>query len=147
MLCGLMPVLGVFNDGESDELASEHHLACNPVLTLSEFCYLARKLQGRFFAGEYAAAVDSSLRPQPLLWSVPSPLETADFRFYGVLAHAASWDCASADERARHFEALITHCKQLEVTGLMHFSCWLRKPYFTGECRLLLRDLQLAVVR
>ncbi len=115
MLRGLTPVFGCLNDGEFDELASEHHLAGNPVLALSEFCYLTRKLQGRFFAGDYAAAVDSSLRAQRLLWSVPSQLDTGEFRFYGALAHAASLDFASADERPRHFEALIAHHKQLEV--------------------------------
>lgn len=115
MLRGLNPVFGYLNDGEFDELASERHLAGNPVLALSEFCYLTRKLQARFFAGNYAAAVDSSLKAQPLLWSVPSQLDTADFRFYGALAHAASWDSASANERPRHFEALIAHYRQLEV--------------------------------
>ena len=68
MLRGLTPVFGCLNDGEFDELASERHLAGNPVLALSEFCYLTRKLQGRFFAGDYAAAVDASLRAHRLLW-------------------------------------------------------------------------------
>ena len=115
MLRGFNPVFGCLNDGEFDELASEQHMAGNPVLALSEFCYLTRKLQARFFAGDYAAAVDSSLKAQPLLWSVPSQLDTADFRFYGALAQAASWDFASADGRPRHFEAVIAHHKQLEV--------------------------------
>lgn len=115
MLRGLTPVFGSLNDGEFDEFASEQHLAGNPVLSLSEFCYLIRKLQARFFAGEYEAAVDASIRAQRLLWSVPSQLDTADFRFYAALAHAASWDSAPAEEKPRHFNALIAHHKQLEV--------------------------------
>ena len=115
MLRGLTPDFGCLNDGEFDELASEHHLAGNPVLVFSEFCYLTRKLQGRFFAGDYAAAVDASQRAHPLLWPVASQVETGDFRFYGALAHAALWHAASPDERHIHFEALIDHHAQLKV--------------------------------
>ena len=82
---------------------------------LPEFWYWTRKLQARFFAGDYASAVDASLRAQRLLWTSPSQFETAEFRFYGALSHAASWDSASPDQRQQHFEALAAHHRQLEV--------------------------------
>ena len=82
---------------------------------MPEFWYWIRKLQARFFARDYASAVDASLRAQRLLWTSPSDFETAEFRFYGALSHAASWDSASPDQRQQHFEALAAHHQQLEV--------------------------------
>jgi PAS domain S-box-containing protein len=115
MLRGLTPDFGCLNDGEFDELASERHLADNPVLVFAEFCYLTRKLQCRFLAGDYAGAVDASRRAHSLLWPVASQVETGDFRFYGALAHAALWHAALPDERHIQFEALIEHHAQLRV--------------------------------
>src|SRR5215467_10172595 len=114
-LRGLTPKFGYFNDEGFDELQFEHHLASNPALALSDFWYCTRKTQARFLAGDYASAVDASLRAQQLLWTSPSQFETAEFRFYVALSHAASWDFASPDQRRHHFEALTTHQKQLEI--------------------------------
>ena len=114
-LRGLTSKFGCFNDEGFDELQFERHLASNPALALSDFWYCTRKAQARFLAGDYASAVDSSLRAQQLLWTSPSQFETAEFRFYGALSHAASWDSASSHQRQRHFEALATHQKQLEI--------------------------------
>ncbi|MGA8262686.1 MAG: AAA family ATPase [Arenicellales bacterium] len=115
MLRGLTTDFGSLNDGEFDELASEHYMAGNPVLAFSEFCYFTRKLQGRFFAGDYTAAVDASRRAHSLLWPVASQIETGDFRFYSALAHAALFRAASSDDRPVHFKALMDHHAQLKV--------------------------------
>ena len=72
-------------------------------------------MQARFFAADYATAVDASLRAQPLLYTSPSQLETVEFRFYGALSHAAYWNSASPDQRQQHFEALTDHHRQLEI--------------------------------
>jgi PAS domain S-box-containing protein len=114
-LRGLTPKFGCFNDERFDELRFERHLESSPVFSLSDFWYRIRKTQARFLAGDYASAVDASLRAQQLLWTSPSQFETAEFRFYGALSHAASWDSASSDDRKQHFEALTTHQKQLEI--------------------------------
>ena len=114
-LRGLTPKFGSFDDGQFDELQFEAHLSGNPVLALSECSYWTRKLQARFFAGDYAAAVDASLRAQRLLWTSPSCFETAEYHFYGALSRAASWDSAAAEQRQQHFEALTAHQGQLEV--------------------------------
>ncbi|MCW3061879.1 MAG: histidine kinase [Capsulimonas sp.] len=114
-LRGLTPTFGCFNDEDFDELRTENLLAGNPVLSLAEFFYWTRKLQARFFAGDYAAAVTASRRAQSLVWTASSQVTSADFPFYSALAHAASWDFASSDQRNGHFEALTAHHKQLEV--------------------------------
>ena len=112
---GSTPKFGSFDDGQFEELRFERHLASDPSLAQPECFYWIRKLQACFFAGRYASAVDASLRVQRLLWSVPSNLETAEYRFYGALSHAASWDSASPDRRQHHFEALSAHHRQLEI--------------------------------
>ena len=114
-LRGLTPEFGCFNDQGFDELQFERHLASAPALMLADFWYCVRKAQARFIAGDYASAVDASLRAQQLLWTSPSQFETAEFRFYGALSHAASWNSASPDQRHQHFEALAAHHRQLEV--------------------------------
>jgi PAS domain S-box-containing protein len=111
----LTPRFGCFDDERFDELRFERHLSNDPVLALPECWYWIRKTQARVFAGDYASAVDASLRAQRLLWTSPSQLETAEFRFYGALSHAASWDAASPDQRQQHFEALAAHHRQLEI--------------------------------
>ena len=114
-LRGLTPRFGCLNDGEFDELEAERDLSGNPILTLAEFFYLTRKLQARVFAGEYAAAVEASLRAQELLWTSPSQLETADFTLYSALAHAACWGSAPLEARERHCERLRAHHAQLQI--------------------------------
>ncbi len=114
-LRGLTPKFGSFNDEGFDELRFERHLVSNPALAELECWYWIRKLQARFFAGDYASAVDASLSARRQLWTSPSQFETAEFRFYGALSHAASWDSALPDERQQHFEALTVHYRQLEV--------------------------------
>jgi hypothetical protein len=97
---------------ESD---TELRFASNPTLVLSEFFYWTRKLQGRFFAGDFATAVEASVKARELLWPAASQVETGDFRFFAALARAAAWNSASSEGRQEHFAALIDHHRQLEV--------------------------------
>ena len=114
-LRGLTPKFGSFDDGQFDELRFERHLVERPGAGVPECCYWIRKLQARFFAGDYASAVDASLKAQRLLWTLPSRFETAEYHFYGALSRAASCDSAFPDRHQQHFEALAAHHRQLEV--------------------------------
>jgi PAS domain S-box-containing protein len=114
-LRGLTNKFGWLNDKDFDEAEFERHLASNPALADAGFGYWTLKVQARFFAGDYTSAVDASLKAQQLLWSAPSLLEPAAFRFYSALSHAAAWDFAAPDERRGHFAALAAHHKQLEI--------------------------------
>src|SRR5882672_3320519 len=93
----------------------EYRLSCNPDLALAEGWYWIRKLQARFFAGDYAVAVEASLRAQRLLWTSPSMFETAEYQFYSALSQAASCESAAAGQRRQHVEALVAHYRQLEI--------------------------------
>jgi len=114
-LRGLTSTFGSFDDGQFEELRIERRFTRRPDLVQGECWYLIRKLQARFFAGEYRAAVEASARAQTLLWTLASHFETADYHFYGALSRAAYCDSAPAAERQQHMEALAAHHKQLQV--------------------------------
>ncbi|KWV52154.1 histidine kinase [Bradyrhizobium macuxiense] len=112
-LRGLTPIFGRFDDGQFDELLLESRFCTNPDLALAEGWYWVRKLQARFFAGDYASAIEASLRAQRLLWTSPSMFETAEYHFYSALSHAASCEFAVAGQQ--HVDAAAAHHRQLEV--------------------------------
>ncbi len=68
-LRGLTPKFGSFDDDQFDELRFERHFADDPEWALGECWYWIRKLQARFFAGDYPAAVEASSQAQRLLWT------------------------------------------------------------------------------
>jgi PAS domain S-box-containing protein len=118
-LRGLTSEFGCFNDDRFDELRFERYLASDAGLAEPECWYWIRKLQARFFAGDYASAVEASSCVQRRFATSPSrflvldPIETAEYHFYSALAHAASWDAAVADQRQQHAEALAVHHRRL----------------------------------
>jgi predicted ATPase/signal transduction histidine kinase len=114
-LRGLTTKFGSFNEDQFDEVGFERHLASDPALAQSECLYCIRKLQARFLAGEYASALDASVRARRLLWSIPSNLEAADYHFYSALSRAALWDSAEAEDRRQHADAFVQHYNQLRV--------------------------------
>jgi len=114
-LRGLTPTFGCLDDGQFNELRTETHLSGNPALVLAASFYWIRKLQGRYIAGDYAAAMDAASKAQPLLWISSTFFEEAEYHFYGALAKAAWCECAPADERPQHLDALATHYRQLQI--------------------------------
>jgi PAS domain S-box-containing protein len=113
-LRGLTPTFGCFDDEQFDEPRFERHLSENPDLAFVECWYWIRKLQARFFAGNYASAIEASSRAQRLLWTSPSYFEMAEYVFYGALSHAASCDAEPADQQL-HLNAAAAHHKQLQL--------------------------------
>jgi PAS domain S-box-containing protein len=134
-LRGLTHKFGCFDDGQLSEALLEQHLTANSAANIPECWYWIRKLQARFFAGDYPSALDAAARARPILWASAAMFETAEYHFYAALSHAAS--CASAlsnqnlpisfrttggspmssrpADYQQHFESLTAHHKQLEV--------------------------------
>ena len=117
-LRGLTSTFGYFDAQDYNEADTERRLANNPALALAEFFYWTRKLQARFFAGDYVSAVEASRKANQLLWPAASQVETGDFRFYAALAHAAAWSSAPSDERPEHLAALKDHHRQIQIWAL-----------------------------
>src|SRR5262245_13212795 len=114
-LRGMTPIFGRFDDGQFDELRLESHFCRNPGLALAEGSYWTRKLQARFFAGDYAGALEASLRAQQLQPTSASFFECAEYHFYSALSRAASCESAAAGQCQEHVRALAAHHRQLEV--------------------------------
>jgi PAS domain S-box-containing protein len=114
-LRGFTPTFGCFDDGQFDELQMESHLSSNSDLALAECWYWCRKVQARFLAGDYRAALDASERAQRLLWTSASLFETAEYQFYAALSHAAFYYAALPEQRQQHVDALAAHHQQLRV--------------------------------
>jgi len=114
-LRGLTPKFGCFDSGQIEELPFERHLAGDPTLAIAECWYWVRKLQARYFAGDYKEAMEASSRAQGLLWTSPAFFEEAEYHFYSALSHAASCDSLTADERGQHLKPLAGHHRQLEI--------------------------------
>jgi PAS domain S-box-containing protein len=114
-LRGLTPAFGHFDDEQFNEMRIEGHFRENPDLAVAQCWYWIRKLQARFFAGDYAAAVDASLGAQRLLWTSASYLEEAEYHFFSGLSLAACCDAVSGDERQAYLEAIAAHKRQLQL--------------------------------
>ncbi|SOE87307.1 PAS domain S-box-containing protein [Burkholderia sp. YR290] len=112
-LRGLTPDFASFNDSEFDESRFERHLESDPHLAMAGCWYWIRKLQARFFAGEYESALAAAAYGEHLLWTAPSFFEVAEYHLYAALTRAAMIDSASTAERTQHLEALTAHHRQL----------------------------------
>ncbi len=113
-LRGLTPEFASFNDTEFDEGRFEKHLEEGPRLAIAACWYWIRKLQARFFAGDYASAIAAAANAERLLWTSPSFFEVAEYHLYAALTRATLCDAASAAERTKHLEALAAHHRQLQ---------------------------------
>jgi PAS domain S-box-containing protein len=114
-LRGMTPSFGRLDDGHHTEQQMERRFFDNPDLTGPASMYWPRKLQARFFAGDYAAALDAFDRAQKTIWASPLHFEKAENLFYGALSQAASWESATADQRRQLAEAIAAHHRQLEI--------------------------------
>jgi len=114
-LRGLTPKFGSFDDEQFDELRMERHFASNPDLEVAECRYWIRKMQARFFAGDYQSAIRASSRAQKLLWTSLTVPESAQYHFYRALTQTACCDSAPAGERQQHIDAVAAHHWQLQL--------------------------------
>ena len=112
-LRGLAQEFGSFDDGQTDERQLEAQLADNPLFAVAELFYWVRKLQARFFASDFPAALAAALHAKRLLGPGPGSLEIAEYHFYAALSLAAVCDSIPSDERVGHLAALAEHQRTL----------------------------------
>jgi PAS domain S-box-containing protein len=112
MLRGSTSRFGCLNHELLDEREMEQHFSGSSEQVLPEPRYWIRKLQARFFAGDYDNATEASRQAHRLLPIVPTTVLRADYHFYAALCHAASCD---PGEHPSLMEALAAHREQLQV--------------------------------
>src|SRR5262249_22960862 len=112
---------GTLDDGRFTERSFEEHTTSQPTLTLAilESFYWIRKLQARFFAGDYVTAIDAADKLETLYATSASlslfVLEKADYHFYAALSRAAGCEPMGTDPYAKHREALGQHARELRA--------------------------------
>jgi transcriptional regulator with GAF, ATPase, and Fis domain/predicted ATPase len=114
-LRGLTPRFGSLDDQQFDERCIENGFATQPHIEAIEYWYWIRKLQARFLAGDYAAALEASQHARRLVTKSPGMLERAEHELYGALTHAALCNSLSSDQDAQHVEAIAAHHRQLQL--------------------------------
>ena len=102
MLRGLTREFGHLDDEQFDERSAELQLSSNPALAVPACYYWIRKLQARYMAGDYAAALAAASNAQALLWTSSLFIEEGEYHFYSALAHAAWHDVDLSAVRAHH---------------------------------------------
>jgi len=80
-----------------------------------------RKLQARYLAGDYSAALDALSRAQQCFGPRPRFFEEAEYCFYGALLRGALYDAVAADGDGRtslpSVEASSMSMRWLLITG------------------------------
>jgi predicted ATPase/signal transduction histidine kinase/tRNA A-37 threonylcarbamoyl transferase component Bud32 len=104
-----------FDGDEFSEHDFERRLEDTPSLAIAAGWYWIRKLQGRFFALDYGAALEAAAKAETLLWTAPSFPEAAEYHFFAGLAHAAAHDAAPIEARPEHLQALARHQRQMQL--------------------------------
>jgi signal transduction histidine kinase/CheY-like chemotaxis protein len=112
-LRGLTPSFASFNDPEFHEERFEQHLEADPHLVFATCWYWIRKLQGRFFAGAYSAALAAAAKAMPLVQMQPGFFESVEYVFYDALTRTVQYDPASSGDWIRYREVLDAEHKQL----------------------------------
>jgi len=104
--------LSLFSGGAFDEAAFEAQLASGRMPMMVCF-YWILKLQARFLAGDYAAALAAARLAEPLLWTVVMEIQKLDYVYYAALTLAALHGNAAAPEQDEWREQLTAHQEKL----------------------------------
>ena len=104
--------LSTFADDRLSEAEFEARLPEDRMPTLV-FFYHAVKLMGRFFFGDFDAALASGKKSRALLWAGLFSVQSHYFYFYYALTLAACFDRFSPEERKEALAVLAAHEAQL----------------------------------
>jgi PAS domain S-box-containing protein len=110
---------GSFDHVAFTERSLEGRLTGRPAFALPECFYWIRKLQARYFASDYASAVEAAEKAERLFSTSASLsiflLERAEYHLYTALSRAACCEPMGPDPYAEHREALAAHDAQLRA--------------------------------
>ena len=107
-LRGKASKFGSLDDGRFTERSFEQRLTGDPTYAFLECYYWIRKLQARFFAGDYTSAIDAADKAER--WFDKSAAlaqhvsEMADLHFYAALSRAACCESAHSESLRQGIE-------------------------------------------
>src|SRR5262249_10252293 len=109
-LRGRTTKFGSLDDGEFTERSFEERITGQPSPAFLARYYSLRKLQARFFAGDYESAIEAVGKVETWYAKSPAlslfPLEKAEYHFYAALSRAAQCEPTGPDPYAKYREAL-----------------------------------------
>jgi len=73
------------------------------------------KLQERFFAADYLAALEAAAFVEPIRWAMLGGLEEFVYDFYAALSHAAMCGDAVGPRREEHLKAVRKHARRISA--------------------------------
>jgi PAS domain S-box-containing protein len=109
---GRTATFSTFSDSQFDEVTFEARLA-GIRMPLMICLYWILKLQARFLAGDYPAALAASQQAKPRLVALIGELKTIDYFYYTALTVATLYEAATAEERKGWRDLLTVHQEQL----------------------------------
>ncbi|MGY8682809.1 AAA family ATPase [Bradyrhizobium sp. UFLA05-153] len=114
-LRGLTRAFGRFDYGDFDESEFEGQLPSSAGQGIAACWWWIRKLQARFFASDYVAALEAATNAEKLLWAQPTEFARSDYGFFAALSHAACCGPDNEGNRERHLEAMAGRHLQFEI--------------------------------
>jgi len=116
-LRGRTTKFGSLDDGRFIERSFEERTTGHSTQGFLEYYYWVRKLQARFFAGDYVSAIESADKAETWYVRLASlslfMLEVEEYHFYAALSRAACCEPMGTDPYAMHREAIERHERQL----------------------------------
>jgi hypothetical protein len=116
-LRGTTMKFGALDNGPFTERSFEERATGQPTRAFLECFYWIRKLQARFFAGDYGSAIDAAEKVER--WHAISAslslfiVQKAEYHFYAALSRAGWCEPIGPDLYAKHREALGAHEQHL----------------------------------
>ncbi|MFC0397933.1 ATP-binding sensor histidine kinase [Paraburkholderia rhizosphaerae] len=126
--------LATFSDAQFDEAAFEAQLT-DDRMTMMICWYWVTKLQARFLAGDYAAALAASKQAEPRLWALFDQVELVEYFYYTALTVAALFESAPSGGQRAWRELLSSHEEQLRAWANTH------PPTYAGRHALVLAEI------
>jgi PAS domain S-box-containing protein len=118
-LRGKTTKFGSLDDDGFTERSFEERITGQTSRAFLECFYWIRKLQARFFAGDYVPAIEAVDKVKECYATSPGlplfPVETAEWHFYAGLTRAARCAPVGPDPYATHREALGAHERRLRA--------------------------------
>src|SRR5262249_35106259 len=118
-LRGRTTKFGSLDDEVFTERSFEERITGQPSRAFLECYYWIRKLQARFFAGDYVSAFEAAKKVETWYATSPAlslfPLEKAECHFYAGLCRAARCEPCGPDPYTKHREALGAHQQHLRT--------------------------------
>ena len=118
-LRGKTTQFGCLDDGQCTEGSFEERATGQPTDAFLERYYWIRKLQARFFAGDYVSAIDAADKLETLYAKAASlsviMLDKEEYHFYAALSRAAGCEPMGPDPYPEHRTALERHEQELRA--------------------------------